>query len=138
MQSPFQTPHGLCAAQTYKFRSSLNSSSCSNESVGGMIVCSGVIQTNVTLFFFCGSDLSSCTVFNLQSAFCFQRSTQLLTTVCRRLCGLFCRQRDSCPQIACMMAQICFVLVKILVHFLKCVVLVSWTHNNTEGCIFTH
>lgn len=120
-QSLFQTPHGLCAAQTYKFRSSLNSCSCSNELGGGMIVRSGVIQPNVTLFFFfCGSSLSSCTVFGLQSALCFQRRTQLLTTLRRCLCDLFWRQRDSCSQIACMMAQIC------------------WTPNNTLGCNFTH
>lgn len=123
MQSLFQTPHGPCTltndAPTYKFWSSLNSSSCSNESRGGMIV-SGVIQPNVTLFFFfCGSSLSSCTVFGLQSALCFQRRTQLLTTLCRHLWDLLWRQRDSCPQIACMMAQICSVLVKISVHYLK-------------------
>lgn len=111
MQSLFQTPHSLCWAQTYKFRSSLNSS-CSHESWGGMIR-SGVIQANVTLFFFCGSSLSSCTVFGLESALCFQRRTQLLTTLFRRLCDLFRRQRDSCPQIACMMAPICSVFCTI-------------------------
>lgn len=134
MQSLFQTPHNLCAAQTHKFLSSLNSSSCSNESGWGMIVRSGVIQPNVTLFFFffCGSSLSSCTVFGLQSALCFQRRTQLLTTLCRSLWDLFWRQRDSCPKIACMMAQIYYVLVKILVpvHCLKCVVLVYWTFTH--------
>lgn len=92
-----ENPYG---AQTYNFLSSSTSSSCSTESGEGTIVSPGVVQLKVTLFFFCGPSLSSCSVWGLLSALCFQRRAQLLTTRCI-CCDLFGRQKDSCLQMSC-------------------------------------
>lgn len=94
-----KTPWSLCraqrrsssAAQTYNFPSASSSSSCSTDTGGEPPSHPGVAKQKVTLFLG-GGPLTSCSLRGLQSARCFQRMAQLLTTLRRR--RHFCRTQE--------------------------------------------